>query len=104
SQAELDPESTQAIDLARGEKLRFLDHEFHTVKDRDGMVHVHYKPISKRTPPQPETRLHGPGPRWHWPRWPSRRRIRRPVHDEDRERGSLLSFLGNLPPLRLPRS
>src|SRR5207245_11364812 len=55
TQAELDLESSQSVDVARGEKLRFLDHEFHAVKDRDGMAHVHYRPIGKRKAPQPTT-------------------------------------------------
>jgi hypothetical protein len=103
TQAELDLEGSQSVDVACGEKLRFLDHEFHAVKDRDGLAHVHYKPIGKRPPPQPETEHRSLRLRWHWPQLRSRRRSRRPVQHEDREGGSLLSFLGDLPAWRLPR-
>jgi len=98
--AEADPEQTQLIDLARGEKLRFLDHEFRLTKDRDGTARVEYKRLAKprepkpeaqkpsrrswklplpawprRVRPKPKARAEAPSGRWfHWPsldlRWP----------------------------------
>jgi hypothetical protein len=73
--AEADPEQTQLIDLARGEKLRFLDHEFHLTKDRDGTARVEYKRLVK--PPEPKPEAQKPSRR-NWklrlPVWPRRAR------------------------------
>jgi hypothetical protein len=38
--AEVDPEKTQLVDLARGDKLHFVDHEFRLEKDGKGTAHV----------------------------------------------------------------
>jgi hypothetical protein len=46
--AEVDPEKTQWVDLARGDKLHFLEHEFRLIKDRDGTARVQHKRLVKR--------------------------------------------------------
>ncbi len=73
SKAEIDPEKTQLVDLARGEKLHFLDHEFRLRKDRDGPACVEYKRLVK--PPEPTPEGQKPSRRsWNLPvpAWPRR--------------------------------
>jgi len=71
--AEVDPEKTQLVDLSRGEKLHFLDHEFRLVKDRDGTARVQYKALVKACAPKPEAQKPS---RRSWklplPAWPRR--------------------------------
>jgi hypothetical protein len=69
--AQVDPEKTQLVDLARGEKLRFLDHEFRLSKERDGTACVEYKRLEKTE--APKTKAQKPSRRtWKLPRpaWP----------------------------------
>jgi len=54
--AEVDPEKTQVVDLARGEKLHFLDHEFRLREDRDGPARVQYKRVVKACAPEPQAK------------------------------------------------
>jgi hypothetical protein len=81
--AEADPEQTQSIDLAKGEKLRFLDHEFRLTKDRDGTACVEYKRLVKRPEPKPEVQKPS---RRSWklplPAWPRRVRPKPPAQAE----------------------
>ena len=81
--AEADPEQTQLIDLTKGEKLRFLDHEFRLTKDRNGTACVEYKPLVK--PPEPKPEAQKPSRR-NWklrlPAWPRRVRPKLAAREE----------------------
>jgi len=99
--AEVDPEKTQSVDLSRGEKLHFLDHEFRLAKDRDGTARVQYKALVKACAPKPEAQKPS-RQSWKLPslRWPRRAQRRKPAAPADAPPGGR-NF--HWPTLRLQR-
>jgi hypothetical protein len=93
--AEVDPEKTRLVDLARGEKLNFLDHEFRLIKDGEGTAHVRCKALMKAGAPKPEAQKANRSS-WKLPllRWSRLVRRPKPVASEKALPGSRLHWAG----------